>query len=381
MEPSRGSVSKGLLRQSLWLMTVALISFGVMISLLQSGIPSSNIPANLPIISPKYAYYQTHKDEYNALFFGSSRVYHQVDPQTFDAVAQAAGVAVHSFNFGVSGLKPLQSYVLMRDVLKDPPKQLKWVFIEDAIDRGTAPLDEVRTARAIYWHSWENTRFAIAFALTHPYTPLKQKAAYTLGHFIPFIYHQLNLGRAIARWQPTLHISAEDQEIAIQFIQKEGYRPIDFDMPKAQYFADNVATYKQEVAQLAEKKREETYQDALTDHATTYLKRIVTTVKATGAKPIFVVAPTTIYQETIHRAYAQNKIERLLTFNNPNLFPELFAPSSRADWDHLNPDAAQEFTRLLAETFAVQAKSVYSHEKKQTIAAETVPALKRSNTR
>ena len=339
---------------------IAALSFVVMTLLLQQIIASPSIPMNLPIISPKFAYYQAHKDEYNTLFFGSSRIYHHVDPAIFDAEAQAAGLTIHSFNFGISGLKPLQSYVLMRDVLKDPPKHLKWVFIEDAIDRGAAPLDEVRSARAIYWHSWTNTRWAIAFVLSHPYTPLSKKIEYTLGHLIPFVYHQLNLGSAIAHWQPGLHISAEDKVIATQFLMRAGYRPIDFEMPKEQFFLENIPAYQQEVAQLAEKKQQETYQAPLTQHTLTYLEKMVATARDTGAQPIFVVAPTTVYQETIHRAFHQNRIEHLLTFNDPNLFPELFAPENRKDWDHLHPQGAQQFTKLLAKAFLMETEEGFS---------------------
>jgi len=360
--------------QQLRAVVISVVSFVMMVGLLHKGLDSPTIPANLPIISPKYAYYQAHKDEYTALFFGSSRIYHQVDPLTFDAVAAKAGINVRSFNFGISGLKPLQNYVLMRDVLKDPPARLKWVFIEDAIDRGSAPIDEVRSARAIYWHSWENTKFAIAFVLTHPYTPLLKKIEYTLGHLIPFVYHQMNLGSAIAQYQPNLHISAEDRAIATQFLSRAGYRPIDFEMPKEQYFLENVAAYQQEVEQLAERKRQEDYQDALTQHTLSYLNKIVTTVEATDAQPIFIVAPTTVYQETIHRAFYQGKIEHLLTFNDPNLFPELFEPVSRKDWDHLNPQGAEAFTKLLAEAFLAQ-------EEAQFTVAETTPMPARRNNR
>ena len=334
------------------LLLITLLSFILSTYLLGQLVPSPAIPQNLPIISAKYAHYQTHKNDYNTLFFGSSRIYHHIDPATFDRTAQQAGLSTHSFNFGVSGLKPLHNYALLQEILKDPPAQLKWVFIEDAIDQGSAPLGEVRTNRAIYWHTWKNTLYSLHFVLNHPDTTLRQKATYSFGHLIPFFYRTINLGRALSQWVPTLHLSEEESAIATQFIRRLGYRPIDFEMPKQQYFLANLDSYQQEVKQLAQKKQQITYQTPLSPIQITHLQNIAKTVKAANAVPLFVVAPTTIYQETIHRAYHQQKIEHLLSFNDPNQYPQLFNIHSRTDWDHLTPSSAEAFTQLLAKEFS-----------------------------
>ena len=337
------------------LMLISFLSFSLSLVLLRQIIPSPTIPQNLPVISAKVAHYQTHKNDYDTLFFGSSRIYHHIDPATFDRTTRAAGIPTHSFNFGIAGLKPLHNYTLLQTILKDPPPQLKWVFIEDAIDQGSAPLSEARTNRAIYWHNWKNTAYALRFVLSHPHTTLSQKASYSLSHLLPFFYHVLNLGRVFSQWYPQHHISAEDQAIAAQFLTRAGYRPIDFDMPKRQYFLDNQTQYQQEVEQLAQqkkqKKEQNTYQEPLPTITTQHLQNITRTVTTAHATPIFIIAPTTIYQETIHSAYQQGKIDHLLSFNNPNQYPQLFAPENRTDWDHLTPETAQIFTQQLAEKF------------------------------
>ncbi|MEO0648187.1 MAG: hypothetical protein AAFZ17_18900 [Cyanobacteria bacterium J06650_10] len=367
---SIGFISKIRIRQYVTLGLITVLSFGMGTSLLSHIIPSSAIPQNLPIIGTKYAYYQAHKDDYNTLFFGSSRIYHHIDPATFDTVTQRANIVTHSFNFGVAGLKPLHNYALLQEILKNPPKNLKWVFIEDALDQGSAPLDEVRTDRAIYWHTRGNTIYSLRFVLSHPDTSLSQKVTYSLSHLLPFIYHTINLGRVFDQWLPMHHLSEEDRAIAAQFLTRAGYRPIDFDMPKRQYFLSNLEQYTKEVDQLAKKKKRITYQEPLPPVALSHLQNIVTTVTEAGATPIFVVAPTTIYQETIHRAYHQQHIARLLSFNDPNQYPQLFDTDSRTDWDHLTPESAEVFTQLLAEKFV---------QTTELTVAETNPSSKRKN--
>src|SRR5713226_6136440 len=54
-------------------------------------------------VTPKLEYFAGHKDEFDTLFVGSSRIYHQVMPEVFDEVLRANGREARSFNFGIDG--------------------------------------------------------------------------------------------------------------------------------------------------------------------------------------------------------------------------------------------------------------------------------------
>ena len=337
---------------------IALVSFLVTASLLHQIIPSGIAPPNVPIIGPKYAYYQAHKDEYTALFFGSSRVQYHISPAVFDQVAREAGVPVTSFNFGVAGIKPMQVYVLLRDILQDPPPNLKWVFCEDVLDLGGERVGAIFTHSAIYWHTAANTRLAIEYILSVPYSTPFEKAGYTLSHLLPFVLHQLNVSRVFYQWVPNLHTSSEEKADVSVYLANEGYLPLDQEVPTRAYLLNNLERYQQEVAQLAEKKRvpinpdEAPYFEQVEQPFYQHLSNIMTAVEKAGATPIFVVAPTTINQEPLHRAYYLKKIPYLLSFNHPDNYPNLFDVVYRKEWDHLNPQGAEHFTQLLAKKFA-----------------------------
>src|SRR5438132_13091512 len=66
-------------------------------------------------VSQKFRFFAAHKDEFDTLFLGSSRVYFQISPAIFDRVTRASGLPTHSFNFDIGGMYlPETSYLLQQ---------------------------------------------------------------------------------------------------------------------------------------------------------------------------------------------------------------------------------------------------------------------------
>lgn len=103
----------------------ACLSFLIVSLLLQQLHPAVSPPENIDDISPKYSYYQSQKDDYDTLFFGSSRTYSHVIPRQFDALTQASGIRTNSFNFGIPGMFDVEGSAFLEGALSHPPKQLK----------------------------------------------------------------------------------------------------------------------------------------------------------------------------------------------------------------------------------------------------------------
>jgi hypothetical protein len=347
--PKRGSRFRQYFKQAI----ITLVSFVVAASLLNQIIPSPLIPPNLVFISPKYQYYQTHKDEYNALFFGSSRIYSQIDPILFDKSVQKSGETIKSYNFGIPALRALPGYVLLRDVLKNPPKNLKWVFIETPLDRGYEPIQNARTNRAIYWHTPENTRLAISYIL-HSNGSVLDKAALISSHLLPFMYHQMNIGRLFAQWLPIHQFSAEEESVSDIFLAKQGLFPLtDETAPERQAFLAHLGRYEQAVEESAQRKQQNPYRVAyLEPGKLTLLQKLVAAVEATGAQPIFVIPPTLEPQFELKRAHNLGHIPTLLAFNDPAEHPDLYALEQRYDEEHLNAKGTALFTQKLAASFS-----------------------------
>ena len=89
------------------------------------------LPEELPwLVREKVTYLAAHGNEYDALFLGSSRVAVQIIPALFDRTAAEQGLAIKSFNAGISGMYPPQDAYVLDRILEAKPARLRWVFVE-----------------------------------------------------------------------------------------------------------------------------------------------------------------------------------------------------------------------------------------------------------
>ena len=343
----KASVLAGYVKQS----AIALTAFLVAAFLLNQIIPSPTIPSNVVFIGPKYDYYKAHKDEYNALFFGSSRIYSHVVPDVFDAAAMAEGVEVNSYNFGIPAMRAIDSAVLVEEVLANPPKNLKWVFFESILDKGYEPIPNARTSRVMYWHTWQNTRTAADYILTSDES-LPKKAVLLTSHLLPFLYQQLNVGRLFNQVLPS-EFSEEEQQVAAEFTKTEGYYALSNESdPKRQAFLQTQSTYLAQVSALSALQSESDSEPYLSANKQNLLARVTQAIESVGATPIFVEPPSLHMENDFQAAQQLGTIDMLLSYKDPDRFPQLYTVDQRHDADHLNDAGSREFTRLLAEDFS-----------------------------
>jgi len=347
----RVSVVSGYIQQS----AIALIAFLVAAFLLNRIIPSPPIPSNVVFIGPKYEFYQAHKDDYNALFFGSSRIYSHVIPDVFDETVQAAGVDINSYNFGIPAMRAIDSAVLVKEVLKNPPKDLKWVFFESILDKGYEPIPNARTYRSIYWHNWENTKFAAQYILSSDES-LPKKAVLLTSHLIPFLYHQLNIGRVFNQVLPG-ELSEGELAVAAEVRDTEGYYALrDETDPQRQAFLADQEGYAERVSNLSAMQAQPNEEAYLSANKQALLAEVTAAIRAAGAEPIFVEPPSLHMVNDFEAAERVGVIDTLLSYKDPNRFPQLYSVERRQDAGHLNAAGSREFTKLLAEDFSEVAK-------------------------
>jgi len=89
-------------------------------------------------IERKVTFVQQHKDDFDILFVGSSRVFHGLSPRIFDQVAAGNGYHWRSFNLGMDEMGMAQSIDVIREVMASHPARLKYVVFE--LEPGTGML-------------------------------------------------------------------------------------------------------------------------------------------------------------------------------------------------------------------------------------------------
>lgn len=79
---------------------------------------------------PRIGYLQQHRDEFDTVFFGSSRINYGVVPAAFDARMQELGNPTNSFNIGLAGTRPHDFNVVIEWFLAQRPSKLRYAIVE-----------------------------------------------------------------------------------------------------------------------------------------------------------------------------------------------------------------------------------------------------------
>ena len=75
-------------------------------------------------------------------------------------------------------------------------------------------------------------------------------------------------------------------------------------------------------------------------------------IRRAGAEPIYLITPTARPTPELYRLAADGRVPRLLAFNDPERYPDLFTLGHRFDAEHLSTEGARRFSAALAARFA-----------------------------
>jgi hypothetical protein len=343
---------------SLFNLATFLIAGLIVATVIRFSIPSPQVPG----FHPKILHFSEHIDDYDTIFWGSSRIYHHIIPAQFDAIVAAKTARkVSSFNFGYDGLWLPESSYALRQVLSLKPSRLRWVFfdlmdINPYLDLTSSP---VRTA---YWHDWHHSLMAwkaLAAAplatsqnLLAPGSPqprplfrdvgsllATKRLAIAQRHAELFLDVALNKGRGADWLQP---FSSPKKKSPPPWLAERGFLPEpDLSLQaKAkddfQLFVDNLKKDPRPPRPISAPFRQA-------------LNEIITLVRDAGAEPIFVLGQTLSLKENFADLPEGVTVIR---FDDPNRSPELYEADVHYDGWHLTPRGAEIQTRQLAEAFA-----------------------------
>src|SRR5436190_3492094 len=115
-------------------------------------------------VAAKLKYFSEHKDEFDTVLVGTSRLYYSASPQIFDMTTRENGLPTRTFNFGIDGMHPPENFFVLEQILKTNPRNLKWVLLELG-DIQTKWDNILGTQRAVYWHDWPCTSLTLKTAL------------------------------------------------------------------------------------------------------------------------------------------------------------------------------------------------------------------------
>jgi hypothetical protein len=327
--------------QRLGSVAIALLAFIAASALIHSLLPPP-VPEG---IAAKLEFFARHKDEFDTLVVGTSRVYSCVSPEVFDKTTRENGLPTRTFNFGINGMHPPENFYVLEQILKTKPRNLKWVLLEMG-DVQTKWHKIVGTQRAVHWHDWSRTALTLKKALDPrgearwfvKISRLWLARRDLASNLILFGKHFANVGRAAEfnPFQERTRVVDADVELGPNH---DGYRVPGPAMP-----AERATLFEQTLAQEVS-----TARPKFIDPSTESAYRIsAAQIRRAGAAPLFVVTPI-IFQSALR--FRQTPPGPLLSFNDFQKYPQLYDTKVRVDEGHLTEAGAEEFTRLLAQEF------------------------------
>lgn len=319
------------------------------------GIASTWLPRSyVSQFSEKLPWFTSHRNRYDVLFLGSSRVRRHIKPSLFDQLTAQEGMRIRSFNFGMAGLNHPEDAYVLEQILKANPSKLRWVFVELTRFRSDFVGQDAGTARAAYWHDYKRTALTCRQLIHGRYKPLDQfdlaawfNENWDLGkllgaHLNQFIHRELRMGDGSSWFQLQTRPAGEHPLIGERLLRAplgpnlDGFVPFDENHLVGNYFE----TYQQRVDALNDGAHQEIPFDPV---AQENLESMLSLIRAHGASPILFIAPGAHLSDY----YPSRKSAPLLDFSDPRKFPILFEKSHRTDAEHLNSAGAEVFTREL----------------------------------
>jgi hypothetical protein len=312
-------------------------------------------------VQEKFAWFAAHRDDYDALFIGSSRIYHGINPTVFDEITAAAGIPTRSFNFGLDGMFPPENAYVFERLAALRPKNLRWVFVENGALRLHTGNRNPDNVRVLHWHDSARTTLVCRALLASAElgTPQKKPAdespegrwPLAAMHLRLWLGRTLNAGRGALLLQSALRPTPPPHLAGILGRRRagagrlrDGFVPIvgggDHPLPAAAK-----ADYERGYAELVADKSDKSFLDRDSQYN---LDRMSACIGALEARPIVVIAPSAAPR----RPYPQpGGIAPVLDYSDPVKWPALFQIENRIDRAHLNAVGADEFTHALAADF------------------------------
>ena len=297
-------------------------------------------------IAAKLRYFTEHRDEFDTVIVGTSRLYYSAAPEIFDATTRENGLGTHSFNFGIDGMHPPENFYVLEQILKTKPRNLKWVLLELG-DIQTRWDNILGTQRAVYWHDWPRTELTMKKALNPrgnanwliKLTRLWLAKRDFISNLALFGKQFANVGRAVDL------LPAANQDRFADAASELGPHGDGYRWAGDAMSPERAVSFQQRLAEEISRATTK-YLDPATESG---YRTSAAQIRAAGATPIFVVTPV-IFQTT-SRFRQSPPPAPIIAFNDARKYPQFYDVKIRIDDGHLTRPAAEDFCRALAQEF------------------------------
>lgn len=337
------------------------ISLFLVLYLLVGAIISWFVPFHWgnPWYSSKLQYLEEQNQaQHNTFFFGSSRIYRQIDPSMFDStVERADGIPTHSFNMGAPATFCPQSYFLYEKFLEsDKAAQAKTCFLE------LMEVDGIRDffmhqERTTYWQNPKDVIFAVRSIMANKRISLLAKLKYSSNYLISYSEKVLHLGHFGQQLttRDYYHEKYAGPEKNGFFSLERDLKTTD-DLEVKEHLSTRFAVPREDPNTIVKRKqsilrRYQTVTDTIDQVNLERIKELIRQSKDQGIHLICLLSPRNASQELVNLSRQLPK-EHFIDMANPESFDELYTLDNSFDIGHLNDKGSTLYSKLLALEFS-----------------------------
>ncbi|MFG0319745.1 MAG: hypothetical protein ACF8XB_20910 [Planctomycetota bacterium JB042] len=304
------------------------------------------------VVTDKLRHLRRHPGEFDALLVGSSLVYRHFVPEVIDEVLAERGRPLRTFNLGGPGMKGYELDHVVREALDAAGDSVRVVFVEPS--RFTPELIDAnrRSARTVRWHTLRQTVAVLRQVAGEP-RPAAEKLALAAEHLTLFAWNLTSYGDGPRILLERAGMGAPPQLGAAELERTRGHRALEDEVgeefdARRRALADDPERYRRRVERL----RAGATGGTATAFDRERLRAQVEAIRAAGAEAVYVVSPWPGGAGPFPALRDDGVLPALLTFCDPDAWPEAFRIEARFDANHLTRAAARAFSRTFAEAWA-----------------------------
>ncbi len=299
-----------------------------------------------PAVFEKIDYLRKNGDAFDVLFIGTSRIHHQIAPSLFDARMAEAGIATHSFNLGIDGLRTPEDTYVLESALRGRTRPLRWIIMEcKDINFREEEVDQ-RTTRAVYWHDAPRMGILAQRLMWGSFSG-HRNFQHTVKEYWDGM-HVFLLHSALWLQNETCAgvVAQANRDLCSPQPTADSFSLAGFDPPRNERMTTKQnAEYRASLQDLQAHPAEFDYKDRTSQQL---LRREAELAALHGAKLILLIPPTLNRFKFVPDP-TFSPAPTVLDFDRPDTYPELFSVENRLDESHLNAHGANLLTSRLAD--------------------------------
>jgi hypothetical protein len=317
------------------LFAIGFVAVAIPLSL---GLRAATPMPDLLVLSPKLDAYKAAPDAYDTVFIGSSRTFYHILPDAVEQGAAEAGCPDWNvYNLGVFGLTGAEQDWMIEQVTAADGKSLKRIVIEDALPNERT-LDGVTTNRARYFNSPDMWPAQIASIASYPES--LPKRVFRGGMFALGTGFDLS---GVGRGADLLFPPGDPEEPESFDLSNDGFEALGSIMTpdieaRRKDFEDKPEQFKQDLALYGARSDEDVSARAA------YLAERLDQLNARGLDAALYISPDLPELDRTPRTGEAVKAlgdYKVLNFNRPDAYPDLFERDLWFDFSHFGETGAR----------------------------------------